>query len=152
VYGKSLPRKQLRSRRVLGGSGGDVVYRPPIPYPVRNETPPNAEPPGGRAHADFAAAVENVLEGGLLRYSKRLELLKLAKRLGLERFQAALIIAQVQYRKGQLGASRQSEAVDQARRADSGLNNRKSELFLKIAAFMLAAALADLIIVRALFG
>ena len=97
----------------------------------------------------FAAAVAEALEGGLLRYSKRLELMKLGKELGIDRFQAALIIAQTQYRKGHLAFSAGQEAADD----EAGRERiRRSELLLKIAALVLTAALADLLIVRVLFG
>lgn len=107
---------------------------------------------GPAGHGEFAEAVAERLEGGLLRYSKRLELLELAKELGIERFQAALLIAQVQYRQGRLGpvAGAEPEGV----RVGSGLPaaNRRAEMFLKAAALFLIAALIDLIIVQAVFG
>lgn len=46
----------------------------------------------------FASRVENEVEGGLLRYSARLQLLKQAMAMGIERFEANLIIASVQNR------------------------------------------------------
>jgi len=104
---------------------------------------------------EFAEAVEHALEGRMLRYSKRLELLQLARELHLERFQAAVIIAQVQYRKGQLGylpdVSEERDKKISPRQEPAG-RRRRSELLLKIAALILTAALADLIIVRALLG
>jgi hypothetical protein len=104
---------------------------------------------------EFAEAVEQALEGRMLRYSKRLELLQLARALHLERFQAAVIIAQVQYRKGQLGylpdvPEERDEKISP--REEPAGRRRRSELLLKIAALILTAALADLIIVRALLG
>jgi hypothetical protein len=50
----------------------------------------------------FASRVENELEGergGLLRYSARLQLLQQAMDMGIERFEANLIIASVQNRQ-----------------------------------------------------
>jgi hypothetical protein len=53
--------------------------------------------PTGR-HAVFAAMAGDSLEGGLLRYSARLRLIAAAARMGIERFEANLIIAAVQNR------------------------------------------------------
>src|SRR4051812_48908230 len=50
----------------------------------------------------FAASVANAVEHSTLRYSRRLALLKEADQLGIERFEANLIIAMVQHRLGQL--------------------------------------------------
>jgi hypothetical protein len=46
----------------------------------------------------FAASVAAALESGTLRYSRRLRLLREAARLGIERFEANLIIAMVEHR------------------------------------------------------
>jgi hypothetical protein len=64
---------------------------------------PAAEPAPGAADdsiAQFAKGVGALLsrENGLLRYSARLELLRVAQRMGIERFAANLIIAAVQQR------------------------------------------------------
>jgi hypothetical protein len=48
----------------------------------------------------FAVIVEKALDGPVLRYSKRLELLRRAKRMGIGRFEANLVIATVQHRRG----------------------------------------------------
>jgi len=48
--------------------------------------------------AQLAEAVLERLDGPILRYSMRLELLGIARRLRLSRFDACLIIAQVQHR------------------------------------------------------
>ena len=56
----------------------------------------------------FRATVRESLEGGLVRYSKRRELLRLAGELGLSTFEANVLIAEVQYHqpdKGPFGAS-----------------------------------------------
>jgi len=50
----------------------------------------------------FAASVATAIERSTLRYSRRLALLKEAQHLGIERFEANLIIAMVQHRLGQL--------------------------------------------------
>ncbi len=45
----------------------------------------------------FKAMAAGMLEGGFLRYSQRQELLRFAQQLGIAQFEAALLIAQVQY-------------------------------------------------------
>jgi hypothetical protein len=45
----------------------------------------------------FAAAVACAMESGTLRYSRRLDLLRMAGELGIERFEANLVIATVQH-------------------------------------------------------
>lgn len=52
------------------------------------------------ARARFVRAVIERLDGTVLRYSLRLELLDIAGRLGLTRFDANVIIAQVQHHAG----------------------------------------------------
>ncbi len=46
----------------------------------------------------FAESVVRAIEGGTLRYSRRQKLLREANRLGIERFEANLIIAVVQHK------------------------------------------------------
>jgi hypothetical protein len=66
---------------------------PPVEQPAKPRT--------GEIAEQFAALVEQLLdrEAGLLRYSARLDLLRGARRMGIERFEANLIIAAVQQRK-----------------------------------------------------
>ncbi|MGH7177966.1 MAG: hypothetical protein ACREJC_11340 [Tepidisphaeraceae bacterium] len=56
----------------------------------------------GAPHAarGFAEGVASRLDGAVLRYSDRVQLLKRAAHLGITRFDANLIIAAVQYRAG----------------------------------------------------
>ena len=49
----------------------------------------------------FAERVAKSLDGPILRYSMRMELLKQAERMGIERFEANLIIAAIQHRMRQ---------------------------------------------------
>ena len=80
--------------------------------------------------------------------------------MGIERFRAALVIAQVQHRKGHLGVLSRPAGWQGNERQEPGdlpganANGRRkrSELILKIAALLLSAALADLIIIRVFFG
>jgi hypothetical protein len=52
------------------------------------------------ASADFAEYVREHIDGPVLRYSQRVALLKAGQRLGLGRFEANLVIAQVLHREG----------------------------------------------------
>jgi len=54
----------------------------------------------------FAGEVINRLDGTILRYSMRLQLLHIGGQLGLSRFDACLIIAQVQHRATQAPPAR----------------------------------------------
>lgn len=61
------------------------------------------------SHAgQFAKLVAGRLEGPILRYSQRVALLRQAAILGIERFEANLIIAAVQHRAGNVEADRGS--------------------------------------------
>jgi len=143
------------------GTTGDVANKhdldslirsfPPAVRRGRHLLPAELEFPRAD-EAEFAAAVAENLEGGILRYSKRLELLQLAKVLRIDRYRAAVIIAKVQHRieePAPLTAATLSRNGATTTQAHSG---RRSEWFLKIAALFLTAALVDLVIVRAFFG
>jgi len=54
----------------------------------------------------FHEMVKAELEGGLLRYSKRKQLLHYAGKIGIPNFEACLMIAEVQHSEGQLEAPR----------------------------------------------
>jgi hypothetical protein len=101
----------------------------------------------------FLAAVEKAMEGPFIRYSKRLQLMELAKSLRIGRFQANLLIAQVQQRTGGMGPvltdSYESSTVPTTEPAVSGTNGR--DRFFLFAALFIIAALADLALVRFLF-
>lgn len=131
VQCKSLSEKDLRLP--------DAPLLPPLP--------------GSRHQEDdsrFAQAVSLRLEGGLLRYSKRLELLKLAKRMGIDRQHAALIMADVQYQAGSVSlllARPPGQTTPMP-----GVRDGQSELGLKMAALLIGVALVDLILIRAWFS
>jgi len=97
--------------------------------------------------ARFADAVESALEGGLLRYSKRLELLGIARSWGLERFQATLIMALVQYRHGHSSLLSPPKPMDDDE-TPSQRRSRRAEFLLKVAAMVIAAALMDLVLLE----
>jgi len=154
--GKSLSQKGLHSKwhsRVPVTLQGTGAADKLASRSVRRGLNPGRDGSlGDKSGHAFAAAIDEAIEGGLLRYSKRLELLKLATELKIDRFQAALIIAEVQYRRGQLGTFTTVDDQAGALGADLGRKSERAELFLKIAALILTAALADMLIVRALFG
>jgi len=66
---------------------------------ARRATTPAAAPPAAAdlGRAAFASAVRECLDGPVLRYSLRKALLKQASRLGVGRFEANLVIAEVQH-------------------------------------------------------
>jgi len=102
---------------------------------------------------EFISKVHQALEGGLLRYSRRLELLDLAKQMGINRFEATLMIARVQCRNGDLPLLEEPEdGADGTDLTEAHNVSRRSELYLKAVAVLVIVALADLIIVRVLFG
>ena len=70
------------------------------PVVTRVSIRPRREIAPETASADFAEYVRGRLNGPVLRYSARLELLKEAQRRGLGRFEANLVIAAVLYRSG----------------------------------------------------
>jgi hypothetical protein len=77
------PARLQRSLRLLAACT-DAVPHPQTPSPA----------------AQFARMVGDGLNGPVLRYSQRLALLDHAARLGIVRFEANLIIATVQHRRG----------------------------------------------------
>ncbi len=107
----------------------------------------------GDNYRRFTLAIREAMEGGLLRYSRRMKLLELADELGIERFDANLIIAQVQRR---VLKDKSSVGTGDGLSAESvnGENREKSlrEKFFTAAAIFLLAALTDLVLIRYLFG
>ena len=59
----------------------------------------------------FAAEIERAVEGAVLRYSRRMELLRRARWLGIGRFEANLIIATVLHRRGDVAAVEESASA-----------------------------------------
>lgn len=55
--------------------------------------------PAAASAARLATEVAGLMDGPVLRYSNRLRLLRRAEQLGIERFEASLIIATVQHRQ-----------------------------------------------------
>jgi hypothetical protein len=50
----------------------------------------------------FYEMIKAEMDGEILRYNKRRQLLRFARKLGIPQFEASLMIAEVQYRDGQL--------------------------------------------------
>ena len=69
---------------------------------------PGNDPGPARVFSEAAAAA---MEGPVLRYSARQGLMKLARRLGIERFEANLLIAAVQHRVGARWDQRNGERI-----------------------------------------
>jgi hypothetical protein len=97
----ALARQADRTRRAIE----DPVI-PPMVSPTVSPAVPQADS-GVRA---FAQAVSTALEGPVLRFSRRQQLIRQAEKLGIRRFDANLLIAAVQHRLG----SEKSEKADQS--------------------------------------
>ncbi len=102
----------------------------------------------------FVMAVEQALEGPFIRYSKRLQLLELAKDLNINRFQANLLIAQVLNREGGLAVAvsdpYESSEVPKMKTEEPSFDWR--ERFYFIAALFIIAAIVDLALVKFVFS
>lgn len=100
-----------RARRVRSRYGGDYARMHVELMKLAREgaaggagdapktTAPAACRPVGDAVRRFAVEVLHRLDGGVLRYSERLRLLRLAQRLGIGRFEANLVIAVMEHRR-----------------------------------------------------
>lgn len=79
-----------------------------LSIPGQEEIRPHDPGPAGL----FAQQVQTAMDGRVLRYSNRLHLLAEARRMGIGRFEANLIIAAIQHRRGaalaELSASEES--------------------------------------------
>ncbi|MFA5863743.1 MAG: hypothetical protein WC975_03555 [Phycisphaerae bacterium] len=102
----------------------------------------------------FLLSVENAMEGSLIRYSKRLQLMDLAEELKINRFQANLLIAQVQQRSGGilplLPKNQEHSVLPRVKNKDEQ-NAWRDRIFLAAALFIVCA-LVDLVLVKFLFG
>src|SRR5258708_7362846 len=81
------PVRLHQSLRTLNSGGQEIEPAAPISAAVA-----------------FAEMVEKSLDGPILRYTQRVKLLKSAERLGIERFEANLVIAAVLHRHRDLPA------------------------------------------------
>jgi hypothetical protein len=86
------PAELYRSLRQLSDRH-DAMQAAPQPVPMIDASQHRAKA--------FAQFVVDRLDGQVLRYSTRLELLKIAERIGIGRFHANLLIAAVQHQAGQ---------------------------------------------------
>ena len=94
----------------------------------------------------FKGVVVSSLDAGFLRYSRRQELLELAGRLGISEFEASLLIAEAQFRSGE---------IDPVEFAQTGLTVKPVAAGLsvtaKIALALVLAVFVDAIVVYWLF-
>jgi hypothetical protein len=125
------------------------MYRPSILPRTSGPVVPSANP----SEREFVAAVSQAMEGSLIRYSKRLELMAMAERMGIGRFQANLLIAQTQQRTGRADEIliRVPEKQMGTDRQDTGDDNRRDKLFL-LAALFIISAIVDMVIVKIFFA
>jgi hypothetical protein len=94
-----------RLHRELRDLPGEVFTNRPLETPAEK-----CGVPAGR-HAMFADMAASLIEGGVLRYSARLQLIAAAGCLGIGRFDANLIIAAVQHRARPLPAKRSGRRI-----------------------------------------
>jgi hypothetical protein len=90
----------------------DRSRRPPEPDPLpisAELATPYTVPAADNGVRAFAAAVSSSLEGPILRFSRRQQLIRQAERLGIRRFDANLLIAAVQHRLESEKASKVAE-------------------------------------------
>jgi hypothetical protein len=85
----------VRRARRLRATLGD---QPARLHSALRQFPMQRPAPAKSAGEVFAESVADSLEGGILRYSARCAMLRQAAKLGIDRFEANLIIATVQYR------------------------------------------------------
>jgi len=112
----------LRSHSAGEGTGGTVLPDESFPrvawagaparavaHPARAEVPAYSTPDVGA----FAQLAAMEFEGSILRYSRRLALLKMAEQMKIGRFEANLIIALIQHRlsTGETGPTAQEAAT-----------------------------------------
>ncbi len=102
----------------------------------------------------FVTAVEEALEGPFIRYSKRLQLMELAKDLNINRFQANLLIAQVLNREGglELVTSDPYESAEMPKIKTEESAPDWRERFYFFAALFIVAAIIDLALVKFVFS
>ena len=127
------------------------VYRPSI----LPRTPDPVSPSLNQVEREFVAAISQAMEGSLIRYSKRLELMAMAQRQGIGRFQANLLIAQTQQRTGQAGEilirdPASDESNDQSH-IEAQETSRRDKLFL-LAALFIISAIVDMVLVKLFFA
>jgi len=116
------------------------AYAPAVSPEAQPRTDPQIE------HR-FIAAVESAMEGPLLRYSKRLELMNLAEKLGIGRFQANLLIAQAQQRTGRADEILVTTPLQEKSHSETSELTWRDRLFI-FAALLIIAAIAALVLIR----
>lgn len=143
-------QSQVKRRETIAREA-DVIYDGGLGYVVIG--PETEEPSPSLAHQQFLAAVEQAMEGPFIRYSKRLQLMELAKTLRISRFQANLLVAQVLQRAGgivpDLSDPYESTMTPSVEPVIPKTDWR--ERFFLFAAFFIVAALIELALLRFVF-
>lgn len=96
----------------------------------------------------FKGLVVGSLDAGFLRYTRRQQLLEIAARMGIEEFEACLLIAEAQFRSTEIDPMEPSEVEDYG---DHRAVSRGLSVSMQITLALVAAAFLDLIIVLWLF-
>lgn len=134
----ALPVKgNLRSQRPA--TGAHRPERSPSPSMIYANQPPDLD------KQQFFELVLAQLDAGLLRYSKRLQLIKLAKQWSISEFEANLIIAHAQYHLGK------GQALDLTIRTDQQRPSRSEKFFsilIRTGLIILVALLLDWLLIR----
>jgi hypothetical protein len=110
---------------------------------VAQASAPPVAPVDPRLKAAFVRMVQYEIKGGVLRYSKRRELLSFARKLGLSDFEAHLLIAQAQYGDSPLEPCAARQPVEPAYL----VTPRQTPTWLKASLAVLAAAAIDLALI-----
>lgn len=123
------------------------------PAPARRAAPPPVYPPPVEmAMADkrriFKGMVVSELEAGFLRYSRREALLRYAGKLNIPEFEACLLIAEAQFRAGDI------DPIDfqTAATVETITQPESWSIPLRLAVALAAAAVIDLAVIHLLFG
>lgn len=88
----------------------------------------------------FYEMVKAEMDGGILRYNKRRQLLRFARKLGIAQFEASLMIAEVQYRDGDLAPPRilsDDEIIDKLTAANQANTLMRNIVIASAAAIVL---------------
>lgn len=139
-----IDSEQRSNRNSLSGA-----LRPSILSRTSGSALPSVNP----LEREFVVAVEQAMEGSLIRYSKRLELMAMAERKGIGRFEANLLIAQTQQRTGHAEdiLVRVPQTQTENGGHDTEADSRRDKLFL-LAALFIVSAIVDMVLVKLFFG
>jgi hypothetical protein len=141
-----LKKSQFEPGDDYGRSGTRNTYQSSVLTQHEEVLPPL----DSSTEREFLSAVSDAMEGSLIRYSKRLELMAKAERMGIGRFQANLLIAQAQQGTGHADEILVREPATHKTNAGTAKQEettRQDKLFL-LAAIFIVSAIVDMVIVK----